>query len=118
MRNGTNIKVMSEPWLREEDGLWVPSPQVQVQEEVLNFCYCEDKYVAGQLAMLRFRTSNIQSEQQHVTQWCKSDFGWLKCNVDVRFHVEQGIRVRNGAFMWNKAIRVWNGAWEIIWDNP
>jgi hypothetical protein len=27
--SGTNIKVMSDPWLREEDGAWLPSPQIQ-----------------------------------------------------------------------------------------
>jgi hypothetical protein len=27
--NGNNIKVMSDPWLREKEGTWIPSPQVQ-----------------------------------------------------------------------------------------
>jgi hypothetical protein len=27
--NGNNIKVMSEPWLRDIDGAWIPSPQNQ-----------------------------------------------------------------------------------------
>ncbi|MCI04730.1 putative ribonuclease H protein, partial [Trifolium medium] len=27
--NGANIKVMSDPWLREKDGVWVQSPQTQ-----------------------------------------------------------------------------------------
>jgi ribonuclease HI len=27
--NGTCINVMSEPWLRDNDGAWIPSPQVQ-----------------------------------------------------------------------------------------
>jgi hypothetical protein len=27
--NGTKIKVMSEPWLREHDGDWITSPQIQ-----------------------------------------------------------------------------------------
>jgi hypothetical protein len=27
--NGTNIRVMSDPWLREKDGVWVQSPQIQ-----------------------------------------------------------------------------------------
>jgi hypothetical protein len=27
--SGTKIKVMSDPWLREDDGVWVPSPQLQ-----------------------------------------------------------------------------------------
>jgi ribonuclease HI len=27
--NGTNIRVMSDPWLREKDGVWVQSPQAQ-----------------------------------------------------------------------------------------
>ncbi|PNX78963.1 ribonuclease H, partial [Trifolium pratense] len=27
--NGANIKVMSDPWLREKDGIWVQSPQTQ-----------------------------------------------------------------------------------------
>jgi ribonuclease HI len=27
--NGKNIKVMSDPWLREKEGTWIPSPQVQ-----------------------------------------------------------------------------------------
>jgi hypothetical protein len=27
--NGTKIKVMSEPWLREHDGAWITSPQIQ-----------------------------------------------------------------------------------------
>ncbi|MCI19453.1 RNA-directed DNA polymerase (Reverse transcriptase), partial [Trifolium medium] len=27
--NGTNIKVMSDPWLRDSEGSWIPSPQIQ-----------------------------------------------------------------------------------------
>jgi hypothetical protein len=27
--NGTSIKIMGEPWLREKDGVWIPSPQSQ-----------------------------------------------------------------------------------------
>ncbi|KAK2423594.1 hypothetical protein QL285_034041 [Trifolium repens] len=27
--NGTSINIMSEPWLRERDGAWIPSPQDQ-----------------------------------------------------------------------------------------
>jgi ribonuclease HI len=27
--SGTNIKIMSDPWLRNEDGAWFPSPQLQ-----------------------------------------------------------------------------------------
>ncbi|MCH89075.1 RNA-directed DNA polymerase (Reverse transcriptase) [Trifolium medium] len=30
--DGSNIKVMGEPWLREEDGRWVTSPQIQEKE--------------------------------------------------------------------------------------
>ncbi|CAJ2662331.1 unnamed protein product [Trifolium pratense] len=30
--DGSNIKVMGEPWLREEDGRWVTSPQIQERE--------------------------------------------------------------------------------------
>jgi hypothetical protein len=29
IENGTSIKVMGEPWLRERDGAWIPSPQTQ-----------------------------------------------------------------------------------------
>ncbi|MCI31515.1 ribonuclease H protein, partial [Trifolium medium] len=32
---------------------------------------------------------NMQTEMhQHHLQWQKPQFGWLKCNVDVRFHNE------------------------------
>ncbi|MCI37607.1 putative ribonuclease H protein, partial [Trifolium medium] len=27
--DGTKIKVMHEPWLKKEDGMWLPSPQEQ-----------------------------------------------------------------------------------------
>ncbi|MCI06599.1 RNA-directed DNA polymerase (Reverse transcriptase) [Trifolium medium] len=27
--DGTKIKVMNEPWLKKEDGMWMPSPQEQ-----------------------------------------------------------------------------------------
>jgi hypothetical protein len=27
--SGANISVMSDPWLRGDDGGWIPSPQVQ-----------------------------------------------------------------------------------------
>jgi hypothetical protein len=27
--NGTSIKVMGEPWLRDKEQAWIPSPQVQ-----------------------------------------------------------------------------------------
>ncbi|WJX67044.1 hypothetical protein P8452_51542 [Trifolium repens] len=27
--NGTSIKVMNEPWLRDIEGAWIPSPQNQ-----------------------------------------------------------------------------------------
>jgi hypothetical protein len=29
IENGTSIKVMGEPWLRDKEGAWLPSPQVQ-----------------------------------------------------------------------------------------
>jgi hypothetical protein len=29
IENGTSIKVMGEPWLRDKQGAWLPSPQVQ-----------------------------------------------------------------------------------------
>jgi hypothetical protein len=30
--DGSNIKVMGEPWLRVDDGHWVTSPQTQEKE--------------------------------------------------------------------------------------
>jgi hypothetical protein len=29
--SGANIRVMDDPWLRRSDGVWIPSPQLQVQ---------------------------------------------------------------------------------------
>jgi hypothetical protein len=34
IENGTKLKVMGEPWLREENGLWMQAPQLQAAYDI------------------------------------------------------------------------------------
>ncbi|XP_045811195.1 uncharacterized protein LOC123905578 [Trifolium pratense] len=40
---------------------------------------------------IRDRNNSRPQVHQQNTQWKQPEFGWLKCNVDAGFHIEQGV---------------------------